>query len=770
MKIRRLSFLLPIFLFSIPLAAQNSLSGTVSDQSGQPIVGANIFFPELKTGTATDTNGHYEMAHLPAKRMLVQVSYVGYKTLIQDIDISGAVTMNFAMEEAHLETKEVVVTGFSIAQEKRRSPVSIEVLKKNFFIHNDGTNLVNTLTRVAGISAIGTGPGISKPVIRGLGYNRVLVVHDGIRQEGQQWGDEHGLEIAANTVERVEIYRGPASLMYGSDGLGGVIHIESPHPVMEGTFLGSFHSSYQTNNNQHHLAGHLAANVNGWNGYLMGGLKKADDYRNAYDGVVFNSGFEESNAAGMLGLNRKWGYSHLHFSTFFQRPQLPKGERNPNGSFATEEAPFQEIIHHKVSWNNNLIFKKSSIKAVFGFQNNIRQEYEKPGNAVLWFDMKTLTYELKHFLAIVKKWELTYGLSGMVQDSKNKGSEYLVPDYSINDIGGFAYARHPMESWELSAGIRYDHRHITTEELLEDGGTLFATLNRNFGNISGSIGMGWFPSEKVALKFNLARGFRSPNVAELASNGVHEGTFRYELGNADLKAETNFELDASFDLELKHLSLTASPFINYISNYIFLEKLASISGGDSLTIAEGEPYPTFKFTQGKARLLGGEFAIDLHPHPHDWLHFKNTISVVLANQLNSPNRHLPFIPPAKYLMELRADLPLKSNVLRNTFVEINLEYYYRQHRVLKANEFETTTPAYSLLNGSMGFDLSQKHDESLIQFAFIAENILDKAYQYHLSRLKYAPVNPVTGRQGIFNMGRNFILKLTILFKGKLSR
>lgn len=390
---------IPCLLFSNFLFSQNSLSGTVTDQSGLAIIGANLFFPDLKTGTTSDVDGHYEMLHLPAKKMLVQVSYVGYNTLTKTVDISGEVRMDFVMEEAHLEAQEVVVTGLSTSQEKKRSPVSIDVVKKDFLIENKGTNLVDALTRVAGVSAISTGPGISKPIIRGLGYNRVLVVQDGIRQEGQQWGDEHGLEIDGNSVERVEIFRGPASLMYGSDGLGGVIHIESPHPVVKGTFGGSFSTAYQTNNRQREASGFLAANSNGWNGYLLGTLKKADDFQNDNDGKVINSGFDEKNASGMLGLNRNWGYSHLHLSTFFQQPQLPEGERNPDGSFADDEAPFQKITHHKIGWNSNFIFKKSSLKTVFGYQQNIRKEFGEPDMVGLFFDMRTFTYDVKHFVA-----------------------------------------------------------------------------------------------------------------------------------------------------------------------------------------------------------------------------------------------------------------------------------------------------------------------------------------------------------------------------------
>ena len=191
MNMRYQAYLLPLVFIILAgsfLSAQNSLSGTVTDAQGMPLIGANLFFPDLKTGTITDENGHYEMKQLPAKKMLVQVSYVGYNTLLRPVEVQGNVTADFVLEEGHIESKEVVVTGLSMAQEKRRNTVSIDVLKKDFLLRSTGTNLVDNLTKVAGISAVTTGPGISKPIIRGLGYNRVLVVQDGIRQEGQDPG------------------------------------------------------------------------------------------------------------------------------------------------------------------------------------------------------------------------------------------------------------------------------------------------------------------------------------------------------------------------------------------------------------------------------------------------------------------------------------------------------------------------------------------------------------------------------------------------------
>ena len=762
--------LLLFFLAAPVLSAQNSLSGTVADAQGAPLIGANLFFPDLKTGTVTDENGHYEMKQLPDKKMLVQVSYVGYNTLLRPVEVRGNVTADFILEEGHIESKEVVVTGLSMNQEKRRNPVSIDILRKDFLFKSSSANLVESLTQVAGISSVTTGPGISKPIIRGLGYNRVLVVQDGIRQEGQQWGDEHGLEIDGYSVGRVEIFRGPATLMYGSDGLGGVINLESPHPGPEGTVKGSLQTAFHTNNRQKEVSGFATANIKGWNGYLIGSYRDAGDYQNAYDGKVFNTGFEEKNGSGMLGTNRKWGYSQLRFSTFNQTLGLAEGERDANGHFLMDAAPFQKIGHQKVGWNNAFIFNKASLKTVLGYQKNQRREFTAPDELGLFFDLGTFTYDLKYYLFEKNNWEYTFGLSGMVQDSKNKGTEVLVPAYSLRDEGGFAYLRHILGKMEWSAGIRFDQRHFRVKELVEDGETRFPALSRNFGQLSGSVGMSWFPSGQLVLKLNLARGFRSPNIAELASNGVHEGTFRYELGNADLAAETNLELDGGMELDLVHVTLSLSPFFNRINRYIFIEKLGAADGTDSLTIVDGTAFPAFQYTQHNAQLYGGEFSLDVHPHPYDWVHFKNTFSMVLAEQLDSPNKYVPFIPPFKYQIELRADILKEWAYFRALSVETTFDYFFKQDRVLSANDFETPTPAYGLWDAKISVDWTNKEGKTRATFLFAATNLLDKAYQDHLNRLKYAPVNPATGRQGIFNMGRSFTLKLEVPLEGKISK
>ena len=252
-----------------------------------------------------------------------------------------------------------------------------------------------------------------------------------------------------------------------------------------------------------------------------------------------------------------------------------------------------------------------------------------------------------------------------------------------------------------------------------------------------------------------------PNIAELSSNGVHEGTFRYEIGNVDLKAETSAQVDLGAIFDGEHISFEAGLFYNAIDNYIFLEKLTSSSGGDSIP-DPSDPVPGFRYVQGDAQLYGGELAIDIHPHPVHWLHFENSYSLVYAQQKNRPadQTNLPFIPAPNFRSELRADLDNLSDFLTSTYFKVEYAYFFEQNRVFSAFDTETPTAAYGLLNLGFGTSILNNKDTEIFSIFINANNFLDVGYQSHLSRLKYAPENPATGRQGVFNMGRNVSFKV----------
>ncbi|HSH64415.1 MAG TPA: TonB-dependent receptor plug domain-containing protein, partial [Bacteroidia bacterium] len=279
---------------SIAVPGKTSLTGKITDkETGQSIPGVTIYIPDLKTGAVTNMDGVYKIDNLPQTSLFFQVSFLGYKTITEIIDLSTTTTKDFILEPSVKEMNEVVVTGLSQAGERQRTPTPIRVVPKIQLLQNASTNIIDALSKQPGISQITTGAGISKPVIRGLGYNRVVIVNDGIRQEGQQWGDEHGIEIDEFSVNRVEILKGPASLSYGSDAIAGVINMLSAPTVPDGSIIGNVLGNYQTNNGLIGYSANLAGNRSGFIWDLRYSNKMAHDYQNKYDGFVFNSGYRE---------------------------------------------------------------------------------------------------------------------------------------------------------------------------------------------------------------------------------------------------------------------------------------------------------------------------------------------------------------------------------------------------------------------------------------------------------------------------------------------
>jgi iron complex outermembrane receptor protein len=779
-------------------AGQTNLQGTIVDKNGQPVIGASIYFPELKTGGITNVDGFYSINELPKRKLLLQISSVGYKMIAETIDLNQITHQDFTMEESVVEISEIAVTGQSVSAQINKMPTPINVISTKDLERTSSTNIIDALSSQPGISQITTGGGISKPVIRGLGFNRVVVVNDGVRQEGQQWGDEHGIEIDENDISKVEILKGPASLLYGSDAMAGVMNMFSAPILPQNTLKLNLLADYQTNNGLINYSvdfgGHKKLFV--WD--LRYSNKMAHAYQNRYDGYVYNSGFSENALTGLMGLNSWWGYSHLTVSLYHLTPGIVEGNRDPiTGQFAklvalnnnTESEvvastsdmlsykqgiPYQQVNHYKAVWNNNILIGDGSLKATIGYQQNRRQEFAdilNPNNYGLYFQLHTGNYSVSYDFPETKGYNLSVGLSGMLQKSLNLGTEFLVPEYGLFDIGGFILGKKSFGKLDISGGIRFDNRIEGGNELfvntsgqktlsLDPNATKrFSAFSDNFSGLSGSIGASLELTENWITKLNLSRGFRAPNIAELSSNGVHDGTIRYEIGNPQLKPENSLQIDYELGFNTEHVNAKLNLFANNISNFIYSHKLASIAGGDSIQ----SNFPCYKFDSGNALLWGGEFYIDIHPHPWDWLHFENSFSYVNSQLLNQPDstRFLPLTPAPKWISDLKTEIKTTGKYLKNTFLTVGIEHDFKQTNVYSAYNTETPTDAYTLLNASIGTDfIWKKH--TLFSLFINGTNLTDVAYQSHLSRLKYAPENLKTGRTGVFNMGRNVSLKVIV--------
>ena len=781
-------FITPLLLFlaihiaqAKPMSDKALMHGKVTDQlTGQILQGASIYFPELKKGVVTNDKGYYQISLTPGKYLL-EVSYIGYTLQTINIDVQNNLEKDFALNHNVVENTNVTITSFLRATSSKRTPTPISILRKEDLFKGAATNFIDALSTTPGVTQLTTGPAISKPIIRGLGYNRVVVLNDGVKQEGQQWGDEHGIEIDEYNVTRTEVLKVPASIIYGSEALSGVINILSNVPVAEGVIKGNLFTNYQSNNQLQGYHFDIAGNNHGLVWGFNGSSKKASDYKNKYDGYVFNSKFSELNGSAFIGLEKDWGYSHFIVSEFTQKLGMIEGVRNAQGQFTKDieqgignnasiesipatdadfsstnpQIPYQNIQHTKFILDNSINWGTGKLKANIAYQRNQRQEFGNiidPTEKSLYFDLGTLNYSFQYLLPETKNWKHTIGVSGMNQDNKNKGVETLIPAYSAVELGLFFFTQKHINQLYLSGGLRIDKKGIE-----------FNGMQKDYGDLAGSFGATYEADNNVVYKFNVARGYRAPNLSELGSNGAHEGTNRYEYGNTNLLSEKSLQFDLGTEWSNEHISFAGNVFYNMVTDYIFYQKLLSVNGGDSIIVNDNKDFYAFAYHQQNANLFGAEGNIDIHPHPLDGLHIENTLSYVrgVFNQAIDGSTNLPNIPTFRWISELRYELTNETINYKNTYLSLQLDNVAAQNNPFTGYHTETKTAGYSLINIGMGTQVFNK-GKQLFSISLFAQNVTDVAYQNSLSRLKYTDENLLTGRVGVFNMGRNFSLKINV--------
>ena len=777
-----------------------------------------MYIPDLKKGDVAGANGNFQINNIPGGNYLVEVKYIGYKTIAKSIDFKKDETENFAMQISVVEEDAIVITGSSRASSIIRNPVPIVSINKKFLQQNLNTNIIDAIATVPGVSEVTTGPNVSKPFIRGLGFNRILTLYDGVRLEGQQWGDEHGIEVDENTVDRVEVVKGPASVIYGSDALAGVVNLIPANPPPAGKIVGNILNEYQTNNRLIENSATIAGNTNDitWGGTIT--HKMATNYKDKYDGRVYNTGFAETDASANLGINKNWGYSHFGFSLFNDLQEIPDGSRDSATRKFTKQiteaddyrpivsdaelntykisALHQHVQHYDFYDANSFDLGSGRLTLNLAFQKSIRREYSHPEIQVpgLYLLLNTYTYDAKYYFKERNGFSVTTGINGMYQNNNvTKGTEYIIPSYRQFDIGPFVYLKKRMDKMEISGGIRYDVRDYQNDDLYSKTDQVtgfdhavkgkdtigadhpFSAYQHTFSGMSGSIGLSYKFNDQFSMKANLGRGYRAPNVSEISANGVHPGTNIYQIGNLNFKPEFSLQEDLGATFNSTHVSINADIFNNTIQNYIYNEKLQNAAGQDSVIVPGNQ---TFKFVAARAQLYGGELSIDVHPHPWDWLHFENSLSVVYGVNKGVPGegkipdsaKYLPFIPPLHTISELRANIKKAGNVFANAFVKVQFEMYASQNRAYLQNNTETPTAGYQLFNAGFGTDVLNKNGKPMFNISFFGNNLFNVAYQSGLNRLKYFEPYPgnFTGHDGIYNMGRNFSVKLNVplRFKG----
>jgi iron complex outermembrane receptor protein len=818
------TFLLAVSLATITVvnAQTNRVSGIIRSD-GKPVEFASVALAKTVHGTQADSAGRFSLTNLPDGRYVLQASAIGFQPYTRTIDIRSDNPLNLTIDLASTNTtlSEVVVTGVSRATELRKSPVAIAVMNRKEMNYNVNNNIIDAVLKgVPGMSAVTTGPNVSKPFIRGLGYNRVLTMYNGVRQEGQQWGDEHGIEVDQYGVERAEVVKGPASLIYGSDAVAGVINFIPYIPKgPEGKLKGDLISEYHTNNGMIGLSAGAAYNRNGWKGSFRVSRKMATAYKNSVDGRVYGTAFNELNLSAMTGVEKKWGSTYLYATLYDNLQEIPDGSRDsltrrftrqvleneeddikdrpivPAGDLRTYRINplHQHIQHYRLFTRNHLIIGKSDLTATIGFQQSIRREYNHPtvpNQPGLYVQLNTYNYDLKYNFPTWNGLEATLGLNGMYQTNKNvQGTDFPIPDYQLLDIGSFLFVKKSLGKLDISGGIRYDSRRYNwadqyvqynpkTEfnQLVNvptdtSASLQFPAYQRSFTGISGSLGATYNLSERLLIKANLSRGYRAPNSTEVGSNGLDPGAHIVYQGNRDFNPEFSLQTDIAFMAYLKEVDLSVEVFNNTIDNYIYQARLYD-DAGNPVVIVPGNF--TYKYQQSKAQLYGAEFSVNLHPQKVKWLAVNNSLAFIRGLNLNDKlialegdaARYLPFIPPLHGRSEIRASFSEPVGRLSGIYVRADVDYYGAQNKFYGVDNTETATPGYSLFGVGCGATVNNRKEKALFQLFFQVDNLFDTAYQSNLNRLKYFEYYTAspTGRFGIYNQGRNASMKVIIPF------
>ena len=683
---------------------------------------------------------------------------------------------------------DVVVTESYQQRQAKKSALAVDVVDQDFLRKHFTGNFMQAMENIPGVQAMDIGSGFSKPMIRGMGFNRIAVLENGIKQEGQQWGADHGLELDAFNIGTVNVLKGPSSLLYGSDAMGGVIDITSPPVPSVDMLFGDVTL--------------LGKSVNGTlGGSFMLGIKKSfwyaqvryseqhfGDYRIPTDTIVYltqkmpvygrklkNTAGIERNIGFFAQYQRQRYKANYSVSNVYQKTGFFPGAHGipdvsrveDDGDSRNMELPYSKVNHLKVTTLQQYAWEKLVLSGDFGFQNNHREEWsvfhphsgsqpvpEKDPDKELAFNLNTLSASVKVRFIGSSSWEHALGWDGQHQRNDISGYSFLLPEYYRSTTGLLWLTTYkPNNVISVSGGMRYDYGyiHISShedayladylrkqgydEEQVEHYKWNSHAVKKKFGDYSFSLGLVWTPSERHMVKANVGRSFRLPGANELAANGVHHGTFRHEQGDTNLKSEQGWQMDASYNLRYNGFSISVSPFVSWFSNYIFLRP----TGEWSVLPHAGQIY---RYTGAEALFAGTEATIDIH-----FLRsFNYRISGEYVYTYNC-DEHIPlsFSPP----FSMRNTLTWQR---KQVMLYAEWQSIARQNRV---DRNEDRTPGVNLfhLGGSLNIPI---RGNQAIEITLTARNIFNTRYYNHLSFYRKVEIP---------EPGRNFQLLIKIPFK-----
>jgi iron complex outermembrane receptor protein len=660
--------------------------------------------------------------------------------------LSMLIYSNAALSQTDYNPVELdeIVLSIPFGQTLGKSVIKVDKINLNDINPIIKQYISKSISRLPGVSIITTGPGIAKPSIRGLSFNRVLVYSQGVRLENQQWGEEHGIGISSSGSESVEVVKGPLYVLYGSDAMGGVIYVEpEKYKLSDGQDI-DFTSIYNSNYNG--FTNNLGINGKSGNfSYLL----RADIIENGEfsspNKEIENSWFSQNDFKSGLSYNSEKLSSDLRYSltnSSIGIPMIHDESEEEHDEGEHEEGEFQELNHSILTWNNTFDMGNNHIlNFTLGHQVNQRKEfgaheededhadedhdedhYEHMDEEEAELDMKLITTTLNAKLTMPQSedFNLVMGINLLDQENTNFGHEELIPDSQMNDFGLFALGQLNISSNNQALiGVRYDSRSISSNNISND-----------YSRFNGSIGIKSNFSNSI-LRVNLSSGFRAPSLIELFADGVHHGSFQYKKGNTNLNAETSLQADLSLQINNENSLISFDLFYNNINDYIYLNP--------SLIFADG--YRVYDYLQQDAVLYGGEFHLNKKTNLN-WLKYYSSIEYIFGE--TSDKEALPFISPLTFNQVFNIDF---SN---DYSLEIDFIAKAKQGRV---SNYEEKTSGYSLLNLSGNWKTTFLEND--LNIFWTVNNVFDKEYYDHLSRLKNA---------GIYEMGRNLSIGLKYNF------
>ncbi|MEP7145371.1 MAG: TonB-dependent receptor [bacterium] len=748
-----------LFIMAMNGYCQTTIKGSINDAvTNKKLKDVSVYINDIQKVVSSDVNGNFRFTDLPDGILQLQFSLSGYKIYnltIETDKITEPLKIKLIPDE--ISTEEIIVTDSAIEKSYQS-----EKLNSRELMRYGAMNVSEAVTKIPGVWQLSTGTGISKPVIRGLYGNRIGIMINGIRFDNQQWQDEHGLVMSSDGIDNIEVIKGPRSLLFGPEAIGGVVSITDEHPAPVGKEIADLNLKFYTNtlgilgdigfkgaqNNFYWLVrfgGETHAD------YLDGNRDRIPQTRFGGYTIKTSGGYTKGIWAGKLNYSyTAYTYGILEGREFGR--EIANNETRFDRSF---NGPHHLLRVHNLVYQNTFIKERSKFKINIGYIYNRRKEQE--GNderflpdslqfGDLDMTLNTASLDASWLYTMNKNTEVTFGTQGFTQSNVNTGERRLIPDADINSLSATGLLNFHKDKFTFEGGARFDLFSVkTTKYGIKDSIDYLPSISPHYRSLNGSAGFTYKLLTKLLLKANFSTGFRAPNLAELTSNGLHEGVFQYEIGNSEFKSEQSIEGDAALFYDHRYFSFELSAYNNKINNYIFLGQTS-----DSL-----KGYPVFRYLQSDATLKGLE--ADINIKPAEWLSFRANYSTVIAKRSDGIN--LPLIPADKITTAIHFE-PDSWKFFYSPYFELST---YTALAKTRLGENEVGVPGYTLLNADFGCDL--KFEKQLINITISCNNLLDKVYIDFMSRIKL--LNATYNGRTFYanNIGRNIVLAVKIPFR-----